>query len=356
MRGVAANDARVVAYERTFGEGLPRLPWDGPGSARATLEPAARQRLRRFEAQLSGTWLAPRPELAATEAFAELDPASSVALYPCAPPGGPRWFAQNLRGHVDDTPLPEQKALPRIRGYALRRRSSYAEVPVTFAPLFRVIPRTYEAFENVLMPVGIGQQLRIVLYRNGEAALHAGFYRRVTDRPFGEAEHAILYAARPALRRWLSIASVLGVAPLGDGAIVATLAATQVAALFLHRGRIVHATAPALPLVGRVQAWLLAGRPDGFATTTQLAPDGLPLELVLPHASAVAPRPDLPPALARIAERLARGDADKDIANELGLPLATVRTYTARVYERLGVHGRRELMARFSPRGVRAVW
>lgn len=347
MRGVAANEARVAAYERTFGLGLPVLPWDTPGAARATLDAAARTRLRRFEAQVAESWLSPRPELAATEAFARLDPSSAVALYPCAPPGGPRWFAQNLHGRVDDTPLPGQDELPRIRGYDLRRRSRYAEVPVTFAPLFHVLPHTYEAFEGLLMPIGIGQQLRIVLYRNGEAALHAGFYRRPNEPAFGEAEHALLYAARPALRRWLSIASVVGIAPLGDGALVATLAATDTAALFLHRGRIVHATARAMPLVEQVRAWLGAGRPDGFATTTQLAPGGLALELVIPHVAAPVARPELPPALARIAERLARGDADKEIANELGLPLGTVRTYTTRVYERLGVHGRRELMARF---------
>lgn len=347
MRGGAGNEARVAAYERTFGKGLPVLPWDGPGAARAALDVAARARLRRFEAQIAESWLAPRPELAATEAFAGLDASSSVAIYPCAPPGGPRWFVQNLHGRVDDGPLPAQDELPRIRGYDLRRRSRYAEVPVTFAPLFRVLPRTYDALEGVLLPVGIGQQLRIVLYRNGEAALHAGFYRRMTDRPFGEAEHALLYAARPALRRWLSIASVVGTAPLGDGALVTTLAATNVAALFLHRGRIVHATAPAMALVPQVRAWLGAGRPGGFATTTPLAPGGLALELVLPHAAAPVAQPELPPALARVADRLARGDADKEIANELGLPLGTVRTYTTRIYERLGVHGRRELMARY---------
>lgn len=54
----------------------------------------------------------------------------------------------------------------------------------------------------------------------------------------------------------------------------------------------------------------------------------------------------LPPALARVAELLASGLSDKEIADRVGLSLSTVRTYVARVYDRLGVHGRTQISMR----------
>ncbi len=51
----------------------------------------------------------------------------------------------------------------------------------------------------------------------------------------------------------------------------------------------------------------------------------------------------LPPSLERIAHLLARGSTDKEIANELDLPVTTVRTYVTRIYRRLGVSSRAQL-------------
>jgi len=55
----------------------------------------------------------------------------------------------------------------------------------------------------------------------------------------------------------------------------------------------------------------------------------------------------LPPSLRRVAERLARGQSDREIAAATGLALATVRTYVRRLYARTDVHDRRELMRRW---------
>jgi len=49
-------------------------------------------------------------------------------------------------------------------------------------------------------------------------------------------------------------------------------------------------------------------------------------------------------SLQGVARSLAEGFSDKEIATRLGLSLATVRTYTTRIYERLGLSSRRELM------------
>lgn len=52
----------------------------------------------------------------------------------------------------------------------------------------------------------------------------------------------------------------------------------------------------------------------------------------------------LPPQQSRIVELLLRGKRDKQIAHELGLTLPTVRTYLARIFVRVGVTDRVELI------------
>lgn len=49
-----------------------------------------------------------------------------------------------------------------------------------------------------------------------------------------------------------------------------------------------------------------------------------------------------------VCERLLRGWSHDGIAADLGVSLATVKTYRARAFERLGLHFRSELFARFS--------
>jgi hypothetical protein len=57
--------------------------------------------------------------------------------------------------------------------------------------------------------------------------------------------------------------------------------------------------------------------------------------------------PELPPSLRRVAELLALGHSDKEIADLLEMPLTTARTYVARVLKRLESTSRRELMSRY---------
>ncbi len=54
-----------------------------------------------------------------------------------------------------------------------------------------------------------------------------------------------------------------------------------------------------------------------------------------------------PPSLFRIAQRVCRGETDKEIAAHTGLSLPTVRTYVSRLFVRAGVHDRRTLMRRW---------
>ena len=102
-----------------------------------------------------------------------------------------------------------------------------------------------------------------------------------------------------------------------------------------------------------------AGFADGerHAFADRLAP--LPLAIVHRHLAlapeaAMAPRerlaqacPALTPRELDVCERLLRGWTHDGIASDLGLGLASVKTYRARAFERLGIHFRSELFARF---------
>jgi hypothetical protein len=55
------------------------------------------------------------------------------------------------------------------------------------------------------------------------------------------------------------------------------------------------------------------------------------------------PSPRLPRSLACVADAIVKGLSDLEIAEHLGMPYATVRTYIRRIYARLGVHSRVEL-------------
>ncbi len=70
------------------------------------------------------------------------------------------------------------------------------------------------------------------------------------------------------------------------------------------------------------------------------------LYVVIPVPATLA---DLPPSLRQVAERLLEGLSDKEIASALDIPLATVRTYVARIFRRLDVHSRSELVRRLGP-------
>lgn len=73
--------------------------------------------------------------------------------------------------------------------------------------------------------------------------------------------------------------------------------------------------------------------------------DGRPVSLIiLGEGAALAA---LPPSLFRIAQRVCRGETDKEIAAHTGLSLPTVRTYVSRLFVRAGVHDRRTLMRRW---------
>lgn len=65
------------------------------------------------------------------------------------------------------------------------------------------------------------------------------------------------------------------------------------------------------------------------------------------RARLLAAAPGLTPRELDVCERLLRGWSHDGVAADLGLSLATVKTYRARAFTRLGLHFRSELFARF---------
>ena len=113
-------------------------------------------------------------------------------------------------------------------------------------------------------------------------------------------------------------------------------------------GEIVHgnAAARAIPADVAEAARRASAEPDDARFAVSRVETGSSV-LSLVVARATLSGRSLPPSLARIASLAARGLADKDIAQELAVPLATVRTYVRRVYARLGVRTRGELATRW---------
>lgn len=75
-----------------------------------------------------------------------------------------------------------------------------------------------------------------------------------------------------------------------------------------------------------------------------------PRQPVDPRSRLQADCPALTPRELDVCERLLRGWSYDGIAQDMGVSLATVKTYRARAFERLGLHFRSELFARFATR------
>mgnify|MGYP001410725407 CR=1 FL=1 len=343
----AARARALDAYERDLGPGLPVLPWRTPGEATAVLPREMRARLGAFRRDVRDAWLTDEPARALARALEQLDPQSVLAVYPGSPPGGPRWFYQTIGGAgLSSDPVKNHEQLPSVRLYRLRGSDPFANRPVANVPLVRAGARASVdplAFvDALLIPNRIPRQLRMVLFDRRRCTLYAGFYRPLRGGDFTALDHALMLAARPALRTWDRTARAIGGPPLGETELITVLSRTLVPAVLLRRGRIVFANAAGRLFIGATLDWLAAGRPANFADVTRLSPCGYELELILPARGKKLT--SLPPSLRRVADLLVTGVSDKEIACRLETPLSTVRTYVSRIYTRLEVENRRELM------------
>jgi DNA-binding NarL/FixJ family response regulator len=148
---------------------------------------------------------------------------------------------------------------------------------------------------------------------------------------------------QPALRRWVGLAKALGFAPVGDEELVNAVRAIPGPALVLHDDKPVFVNAPARAC----EAEWRGANVRQFAHVIPVRTQGLRLDLCLwpSQPTQDASRFEaLPAYLQPVAELLAKGLADKEIAARMDAPLSTVRTYVQRVLRHLGVRDRRALM------------
>lgn len=98
---------------------------------------------------------------------------------------------------------------------------------------------------------------------------------------------------------------------------------------------------------------------ERFAKLCPLALDDREVYLVIPTPSDAEDAchdmlDELPPSLQRVARLLLLGLSDKEVVEYTGLSHSSVRTYASRIYQRLGVAGRSELLAQaLNPDGSR---
>jgi hypothetical protein len=347
---VAEREERCMAG---YGPKLARLPWSGSSGALASLDRRARVRHTDALSILDGCFTED-PIEGVLRALGLVGRGVAVAH------GGarhhfPAWVMHDATGRpsteVRDLLGKSTVSMGEVRLYAIEGRDRWAERPVNLSTLMRV-PVDVEPLIQMLSHIGLVHQLRVVTYDEGRLAGYFGLYLPPGESAFTLSEHAALHALVPALRRWLFTARAIGLHPFDDTGLLTSLELNDRACYLVREDATVvfaNARARALPLDGERRRLLLA---SGRGHVVRLPFRGASLRLVALLREDEPPRgmtgclrpPRLPASLSRVADGLRRGLSDKEIAAELEMPLATIRTYTSRVLKTLGLSSRRHLM------------
>lgn len=143
--------------------------------------------------------------------------------------------------------------------------------------------------------------------------------------------------ATPAALAWLE---QLRIAEAIRGAHLPTAVAAAVASQSSRTQDLLPQTVHVQTTTGRLRIEAAVASEDGALAVT-LAPTQPPLPLEVP---ATFP---LTRAERQVCERLLRGEGNRQIAAALIISEHTVESHCAHIYEKLGVHTRRELLGRF---------
>ncbi len=308
-------------------------------------------RLAAVEDALAESWLDPMGLARVADAFARLLPGTVGLVYAREPDGSFGPVGHSITGHLgaswDCLPRPRSdEDLARTLGYPIEGRYPHEGRFVNTRTTYQD-DGTLEVYQDdMLGRNGVRHHLRAVFYLGGRMRAWYGVLGDRSDREFTADETALLSRVVPALRDAVRTGHVTRFGRAEPGTLQGILDAIDEPAWILGpRGFVVHANAVARALGRdeRAAAAHAASSSDGDPrfSVARVSIDGEPLALVVGR---FAPsRPALPPSLAQVADRVARGLSDKEIAADLGLPLSTVRTYVQRIYARLGVHNRVEL-------------
>jgi hypothetical protein len=188
--------------------------------------------------------------------------------------------------------------------------------------------------------------LRVPLPRAGAVLL---LERAPSGDAFDAAERRLLDELQPALDTTLAGARALEGLTLTPAMVAALLDAMSEPAALLRGDDVVYPNLAAR--TGRIalERWLPDARrhpvDPGGATTLAIAvaqPNPAP-PAAPPPETAIA---ELPPWLRAVGELVEQGLSDKEIAEQTGKSVTTIKTAVQRMFRRLGIHSRHELIRR----------
>ncbi|MCK6575445.1 LuxR C-terminal-related transcriptional regulator [Myxococcota bacterium] len=184
--------------------------------------------------------------------------------------------------------------------------------------------------------------LRVALPGAGAVLL---LERAPDDDPFDAAERRLFDELWRALDTAVAGARALEGLTLTPALVAALLDAMSEPAVLIHGDDVVYPNLAAR--TGRIalDRWLPEARrhpvDPGGATTLAIA--------VAQPAPAAPPAPaiaELPPWLRAVGELVEQGLSDKEIAEQTGKSVTTIKTAVQRMFRRLGIHSRHELIRR----------
>lgn len=324
-------------------------------SGMSELRTADRRRLRRVVRELDNSWpdaaLLPQAARLIGSAFGS---GHATCLYQRSRCGGMGPVGHNFGGAANTwKSIQGHEKVPTHYRYSVAERDRLANQPVDEQQLYRGAPAELERYRGeVIAQNGLWHQLRTVVFDRGTFAGFFGILRAKGDGAFSAREHALMRGLLPHVRSWLSTSLLLHQA-LGDTAVAAVVDTLEEPAfLTTLAGVIVHANPAARRRYTAPPDWLraIARRGAGqseMATTHRIESEGVELLFIRLRTPEPGVRLDpLPDYLKPVAELMAGGASDKEIAVGLDIRVATARTYAGRVLERLGLHDRRELIRR----------
>lgn len=246
--------------------------------------------------------------------------------------------------------------------YDPRRRDERANKPLILEEVFPE-PEGYESFQaTVFRPNGFSHQLRTVLFDQERFVGYFAFINTSGMGDYGQRHRDFLSCLIPSLVDGLGAVHALGDYPLSIDSITNTLETYGEPAflvsesgdwLFANKqARELYTERPEwLPLLGSGATSPLLRRQ---ASVTSIDISGRLWRLVIPRPATNAAADDssslrrsfdtLPRRLAQVARALTDGLSDKEIAQRLDISLATARSYSHSVLQRLGVKRRRDLV------------
>lgn len=217
----------------------------------------------------------------------------------------------------------------------------FANRAVNTAELYAGERRALDAFRReVTAPLGVWWQLRVSLYADRDLVGHVAICRSRHRGEYEPADAQRLTELVPALKDAFSARASIAASELGRSGILCALD-EWLEPVYVVAGSGAVAWANAAARTTRPPCWIHHVHDRALVPAdVRLRPlesGGARYWIVIgPGPPAVS----LPPRLARVAEQMVRGLADKDIASATGLSVASVRTYVTAIYRRTGARNR----------------